>query len=85
MVKSVEFLQIHAETLKSLDMSKSQLTRLEILALETPLLTSWKSELTYPELTELDIDAPILTSFPIHHMPKIIEFTYYLCKNIKLQ
>lgn len=76
LVKSVEFLQIHSETLKSLDMSKSQLTRLEILALEIPLLTSWKSELTYPELTELDIDAPILTSFPIHHMPKINEFTY---------
>lgn len=75
-VKSLEFLQINAETLKSLDMSKSQLTRLEILVLEVPLLTSWKSELTYPELTELDIDAPILTLFPMHQMPKINEFTY---------
>lgn len=75
-VKSLEFLQIHTETLKSLDMSKSQLSRLEILALETPLLTSWKSELTYPELTELDIEAPVLTSFPVQHMPKINEFTY---------
>jgi hypothetical protein len=75
-VKSLEFLQIHSETLKSLDISKSQLSRLEILEIETPLLTSWKSELTYPELTLIDIDAPFMTVFPIQHMPKINEFTY---------
>jgi hypothetical protein len=78
-IKSVEFLQIHATELKSLDISKSLLSRLEILEMDAPNLVSWKSETTYPALSLIDLDAPLLTVFPILNMPKINEFSYSCC------
>ena len=75
-IKSVEFLQIHATELKSLDISKSLLSRLEILEMDAPNLVSWKSETTYPQLALLDLEAPILHVFPIMQMPKITEFSF---------
>jgi len=75
-IKSVEFLQIHATELKSLDISKSLLSHLENLEMDAPYLISWKSETTYPALSLLDLDAPLLTVFPILNMPKINEFSY---------
>ena len=75
-IKSVEFLQIHAKELKTLDISKSLLSHLEILEIDAPSLLIWKSETTYPALTLLDLDAPLLTVFPILNMPKINEFSY---------
>ncbi len=75
-IKTVEFLQIHATELKTLDISKSLLSHLEILEMDAPYLVSWKSETTYPVLSLLDLDAPLLTSFPILNMPKINEFSY---------
>ncbi len=74
--KSVEFLQIHATELKLFDITKSQLLRLEILAMDAPHLVSWKSETTYPALSLIDLDAPLLPVFPILNMPKINEFSY---------
>lgn len=74
--KSVEFLQIHATELKLLDITKSQLLRLEILEMDALNLVSWKSETTYPALSLIDLDAPLLTVFPILNMPKINEFSY---------
>ena len=75
-IKSLEFLQIHATELQLLDMRNSQLFRLENLELEIPSLLTWKSETTYPALSLIDLDAPLLTSFPILNMPKINEFSY---------
>lgn len=75
-IKSLEFLQIHATELKSLDITKSQLSRLEILEMDAPNLVIWKSETTYPALSLIDLDAPLLTVFPILNMPKINEFSY---------
>jgi hypothetical protein len=75
-IKSLEFLQIHATELKSLDISKSLLSHLEILEMDAPYLVSWKSETTYPALSLIDLDAPRLTLFPILNMPKINEFSY---------
>ena len=75
-IKSLEFLQIHATELKSLDISKSLLSRLEILEMDALNLVSWKSETTFPALSLLDLDAPLLTVFPILNMPKINEFSY---------
>ena len=75
-IKSLEFLQIHATELKSLDITKSQLSCLEILEMDAPNLVSWKSETTYPALSLIDLDAPLLTVFPILNMPKINEFSY---------
>ncbi len=75
-IKSLEFLQIHATELKSLDISKSLLSHLEILEMDAPNLVSWKSETTYPALSLIDLDAPRLTLFPILNMPKINEFSY---------
>ena len=82
-IKSVEFLQIHATELKSLDISKSLLSRLEILEMDAPNLVSWKSETTYPQLALLDIEAPTLHVFPIMQMPKITEFSFS-CSFIEL-
>jgi hypothetical protein len=76
MIKSLEFLQIHATELKSFDISKSLLSHLEILEMDAPHLVSWKSETTYPVLSLIDLDAPLLTVFPILSMPKINEFSY---------
>ena len=75
-IKSVEFLQIHATELQLLDMRNSQLFRLENLELEIPSLLTWKSEATYPQLALLDIEAPTLHVFPIMQMPKITEFSF---------
>lgn len=75
-VKSIEFLKVHADALKTLDLSKAQLLQLEILEIETPMLVNWKSAITYPALTLIDLDAPLLTVFPIENMPKINEFSY---------
>ena len=75
-IKSVEFLHIHATELQLLDMRNSQLFRLENLELETPSLLTWKSEAAYPQLVLLDLEAPILHVFPIVQMPKITEFSF---------
>lgn len=75
-IKSVEFLQIHATELQLLDMRNSQLYRLGNLELEIPSLLTWKSEATYPRLTFLDIEAPLLTIFPILKMSNIQEFSF---------
>ncbi len=75
-IKSLEFLQIHATELKSFDISKSLLSRLEILEIDAAYLVSWKSETSYPALSLIDLDAPRLTVFPILNMPKINEFSY---------
>ena len=75
-LKMVELLQIHATELKSFDISKSQLLRLEILEIDAAYLVSWKSETSYPALSLIDLDAPLLTVFPILNMPKINEFVY---------
>ena len=82
-IKSVEFLQIHATELQLLDMRNSQLFRLENLELEIPSLLTWKSEATYPQLALLDIEAPTLHVFPIMQMPKITEFSFS-CSFIEL-
>ena len=82
-IKSVEFLQIHATELQLLDMRNSQLFRLENLELEIPSLLTWKSEATYPQLALLDIEAPTLHVFPIVQMPKITEFSFS-CSFIEL-
>jgi hypothetical protein len=52
---------------------------LEILEMDAPNLVSWKSETTYPALSLIDLDAPLLTVFPILNMPKINEFSYCCC------
>ena len=82
-IKSLEFLQIHATELQLLDMRNSQLFRLENLELEIPSLLTWKSEATYPQLALLDIEAPTLHVFPIVQMPKITEFSFS-CSFIEL-
>ena len=82
-IKSVEFLHLQATELKSLDITKSQLSRLEILEMDAPNLVSWKSEAAYPQLALLDLEAPILHVFPIMQMPKITEFSFS-CSFIEL-
>ena len=82
-IKSVEFLHLQSTELKSLDITKSQLSRLEILEMDAPNLVSWKSEATYPQLALLDIEAPTLHVFPIMQMPKITEFSFS-CSFIEL-
>lgn len=74
---TIEHLTIQSSELVSLNMINSSLNKLDILDIETPKLTDWKTNSTYPELGLINLTAPLLDKFPIEKMPNISQFSYY--------
>lgn len=74
---TLEHLSIRSEKLKSLSMENALLDKLDILSIDTPELTDWKTAKYFPVLGLIDLTAPKLTWFPIENMPAIVQFSYY--------
>lgn len=74
---TLEHLAVDSEKLQSLSMENAMLDKLNILSLETPELTDWKTAKHFPTLGLIDLTAPKLTYFPIENMPSIVQFAYY--------
>ncbi len=74
---TLEHLSVDSEKLKSLSMENALLDKVEILSMNTPELTDWKTAKYFPVLGLIDLTAPKLTWFPIENMPAIVQFAYY--------
>ena len=74
---TLEHLSVDSEKLQSLLMENAMLDKLNILSLETPELTDWRTAKHFPTLGLIDLTAPKLTYFPIENMPSIVQFAYY--------
>lgn len=78
---TLEHLSVDSEKLQSLSMENALLDKLNILSLETPELTDWKTAKHFPTLGLIDLTAPKLAYFPIESMPSIVQFAYYCSFN----
>jgi hypothetical protein len=74
---TLELLKIQSQKLESLNMTNSQLDKLEILDIDTPNLTVWKTDKNFPKLGLINLNATKLDFFPIEQMPQIRQFSYY--------
>jgi hypothetical protein len=74
---TIEHLKIQSSTLVSLNMTNAQLDKLDILDIELPNLTTWKTDKEFPSLGLIELKAPKLNYFPIEQMPQIVQFSYH--------
>lgn len=75
--QQLNHLAIRSSEINVLKMDHSSWDYLEILEINAPKLKVWKSIKSFPQLSLIDLNAPILNEFPIENMPKIYQFSYY--------
>lgn len=72
----LEHLTIKSSTLESLNMVNAALDKVIILDIEAPKLTEWKTSASMPNVELINLQAQLLSNFPIEQMPKIFEFMF---------
>ncbi len=72
----LEHLTIKSSTVESLMMVNTVLDKVIILDIEAPKLIEWKTATVIPNVELINLQAPLLSYFPIEQMPKIFEFMF---------
>lgn len=72
----LEHLAIKSTALENLNMVNASLDKVAIVDIVTPKLAEWRTDTTMPNLELINLQAPLLSYFPIMHMPKIFQFMY---------
>lgn len=70
-------LSIESDLLVNLDMKNAQLDKLTLLSILSPQLVNWSCIPTFNILELIDLNAPLLESFPIEKAPKLFQFSFY--------
>lgn len=73
---SIEVISVRSKMLKEINLKNLDTSSLKLIGIDAKNLVRWEVNDSYPSLGLVDLNAPLLNSFPIINMPVIHQFSF---------